>query len=356
MIKQTKRILFFIFYVLERLNYNIAWFNSELFINFFPELELMSKINYHKKALVISGGGSKGAFAGGVAQYLVKEKKNKYDIFIGTSTGSLMVSHLALGKLSELKTLYTNVDQKTIFSNNPFIIKKVHGEKVITINHLNTLWNFINGRKTFGESKNLRKLIRNNITEDMFLQIIKNDAEVVVTVSNLSTNNVEYKTLRECTYNDFCDWIWASCNYIPFMSLLEKNGCQYADGGFGCLVPINEAILRGAKEVDVIILETEVTQINRMKSKNPFSLLFDVFDFMLEHVERHNITIGKLSAKNNDVKLNLYYTPTVLTTNSLIFDKELMTSWWQSGYEHAQSKNQLVMNDFRPDLLDDVKG
>lgn len=267
-----------------------------------------------------------------------------------------MVSHLALGKLSELKTLYTNVDQKTIFSNNPFIIKKVHGEKVITINHLNTLWNFINGRKTFGESKNLRKLIRNNITEDMFLQIIKNDAEVVVTVSNLSTNNVEYKTLRECTYNDFCDWIWASCNYIPFMSLLEKNGCQYADGGFGCLVPINEAILRGAKEVDVIILETEVTQINRMKSKNPFSLLFDVFDFMLEHVERHNITIGKLSAKNNDVKLNLYYTPTVLTTNSLIFDKELMTSWWQSGYEHAQSKNQLVMNDFRPDLLDDVKG
>lgn len=77
MIKQTKRILFFIFYVLERLNYNIAWFNSELFINFFPELELMSKINYHKKALVISGGGSKGAFAGGVAQYLVKEKKKQ---------------------------------------------------------------------------------------------------------------------------------------------------------------------------------------------------------------------------------------------------------------------------------------
>jgi predicted patatin/cPLA2 family phospholipase len=28
-----------------------------------------------KKALVISGGGSKGAFAGGVAEYLLKEKK-----------------------------------------------------------------------------------------------------------------------------------------------------------------------------------------------------------------------------------------------------------------------------------------
>ena len=315
----------------------------------------MSKTKSHKKALVISGGGSKGAFAGGVAQYLLKKKQKEYDIFIGTSTGSLLVSHLALGQLPELKKLYTNVTQRSIFSNNPFTIKKIHGEKVISINHLNTLWNFINGRKTFGESKNLRKLIRKNITEEMFLKIIEIEKEVVVTVSNLSTNKIEYKTLQECTYTDFCDWIWASCNYVPFMSLLEKNGCQYADGGFGCLVPIREAIKRGAKEVDAIILETEVTQINRLKSKNSFSLLFDVFDFMLEHVERHNITIGKLYAKQHDVQLNLYYTPTVLTTNSLIFDKELMHKWWKSGYKHAKSKDENLMNDFRPDILEEDK-
>ncbi|MEP5600355.1 MAG: patatin-like phospholipase family protein, partial [Algibacter sp.] len=30
------------------------------------------------KALVISGGGSKGAYAGGVAQYLIQEKKRDY--------------------------------------------------------------------------------------------------------------------------------------------------------------------------------------------------------------------------------------------------------------------------------------
>jgi len=211
-------------------------------------------MSYNKRALVISGGGSKGAFAGGVAQYLIEENKRNYDIFIGTSTGSLLVSHLAIGKIEELKSIYTDVNQHTIFSNNPFIIKKRHGENVIAINHLNTVWNLINGRKTFGESKNLRKLIKKYITEEVFLKIIKNETEVVVTVSNLSTNKVEYKTLRECTYNDFCDWIWASCNYIPFMSLLEKNGCQYADGGFGCLVPIREAILGGATVVDAIIV------------------------------------------------------------------------------------------------------
>ena len=293
-----------------------------------------------KKALVISGGGSKGAFAGGVAQYLMKKENRDYDLFVGTSTGSLMVSHLALGMLDELKELYTNVNQKTIFSNNPFHIKRVAGEKVVSINHLNTLWNFLNGRKTFGESKNLRKLIKENVTRKMFEEIQKTDKEVVVTVSNLTANQIEYKSSNDCSYEDFCDWIWGSCNYVPFMSLLEKNHCQYADGGFGALVPIREAILRGATEIDAIILETEVTQINKIPSKNPFSLLFDVFDFMLAHVEKHNITIGKLAAKNNNVNLNLYYTPTSLTENSLIFSKRLMVNWWDQGYEYAKGKHQ----------------
>ena len=306
-----------------------------------------------KKALVISGGGSKGAFAGGVAQYLMKKEKRSYDLFIGTSTGSLMVSHLALGMLEELKEIYTNVNQETIFSNNPFKIKVVAGEKVVSINHLNTLWNLINGRKTFGESKNLRSLIKHKITRKMFEQIKLSSKEVVVTVSNLTANQIEYKSSNDCTYEDFCDWIWGSCNYVPFMSLLEKNHCQYADGGFGSLVPIREAILRGATEIDAIILETEVTQINRMPSKNPFSLLFDVFDFMLAHVERHNITIGKLAARNKNVKLNLYYTPTILTTNSLVFDETLMRKWWKSGFKYAKSNREKLMSEFRPDILTD---
>lgn len=306
-----------------------------------------------KKALVISGGGSKGAFAGGVAQYLMKNKGKEYDLFLGTSTGSLMVSHLALGLLDELKELYTNVNQKSIFSNNPFKIKKIDGEKVISIRHLNTLWNFLNGRKTFGESKNLRSLIKRNIKREMYDEIREKNKEVVVTVSNLTTSQVEYKSIQECSYEDFCDWIWGSCNYIPFMSLLEKNNYQYADGGFGALVPIREAILRGATEIDAIILETELTQINKLPAKNPFSLLFNVFDFMLTHVEKHNIAIGKLAAYNKNVKLNLYYTPTVLTTNSLVFDKKLMRKWWKSGFKYAKSKQKLDMSEFRPDVLTD---
>lgn len=273
-----------------------------------------------KKALVISGGGSKGAFAGGVAEYLLKEKKNTYDIFLGTSTGSLMVSHLSLGEIDALKTIYTGVNQRSIFNINPFKIINKNGVTIVNIRHSATLLNFLRGSKTFGESKNLRKLITKKITKDIYDTIREEKKEVVVTISNFTANRIEYKSIQEYSYEDFCDWIWGSCNYIPFMSLLEKNGYQYGDGGFGCLIPIREAIERGAKVIDAIILETEITQINRMPAKNPFSLLFTIQEFMMEHVEKHNITIGKLSAKQNNVELNLYYTPTVLTTNSLVFD------------------------------------
>ncbi len=301
-------------------------------------------------ALVISGGGSKGAFAGGVAEYLIKHQKKEYDLFLGTSTGSLMVTHLALGELEDLKDIYTSVNQRSIFSNSPITVKNVHGHKVVGINHLNVLWNFLMGRKTFGESKNLRKLIKQRITEKYFNAVKNSDKEAIVTVSNISTDEVEYKSINNYNYADFSDWIWASCNYVPFMSLLYKNGCHYADGGFGCLVPIREAIKRGATEVDVIILETEENQVNRIPTKNSFSVLMNIQAFMMDHVEKHNITIGKLYAKQHNVKLNLYYTPIVLTVNSLVFDKKIMSGWWKDGYEYAKHQHNDLMNELKMDL------
>ncbi|MGZ8522928.1 MAG: patatin-like phospholipase family protein, partial [Chitinophagaceae bacterium] len=44
-----------------------------------------------KKALVISGGGSKGAFAVGVYKHLISGYALDFDVLVGTSTGSLIV-------------------------------------------------------------------------------------------------------------------------------------------------------------------------------------------------------------------------------------------------------------------------
>ncbi|MCM4153029.1 patatin-like phospholipase family protein [Arenibacter sp. N53] len=291
------------------------------------------------RALVISGGGSKGAFAGGVAQYLMQEMNHKYDIFLGTSTGSLLISHLALQKIEKIREVYTSVSQNDIFSNCPFVIKKKYGIETIGIHHINVMKNFFRGSKTFGESHNLLELIKNTISVAEFEHLKKGPLDIVVTVSNLSLNQVEYKSINNCTYEEFCEWIWISCNYTPFMTLVKKNGCEYADGGLGSMVPIEEAIRRGATVVDAIILQTEVTQLNRMPSKNVFSLLTSMFAFMLDRIEQQNIRIGKYVATHNNAIINFYYTPTVLTTNSLIFEKEKMTVWWESGFNFAKHKN-----------------
>jgi len=299
------------------------------------------------RALVISGGGSKGAFGGGVAQYLLQEKFHRYDLLIGSSTGSLLIPHLALGKVDKIHSIYTSVDMSKIFDVNPFVVKRKEDMDMVSINHLHVILQFLKGKRTFGESHRLRSYIRENFTLSEFEQLKNSNFNIVVTVTNLSKNEVEYKSINDFNYYEFCDWIWISCNYIPFMSLVSKNNYEYGDGGFSSLVPIREAIKRGATEVDVIILETEVQTVPRVIGKNPFSLMIDLFQTLLVQVEKHDITIGKLAANNKNVKLNLYYTPTQLTDNALIFNKEKMKHWWQQGYEYAKNKSELMSDNLQ---------
>ncbi|HLS30568.1 MAG TPA: patatin-like phospholipase family protein [Flavobacteriaceae bacterium] len=290
------------------------------------------------RALVISGGGSKGAYAGGVAEHLIRVQKRKYDIFVGTSTGSLLLTHLAVGEIDELYKAYTSVNQNSIFNRNPFVIRKKGNREYVTINYLNTLMQFAKGKRTFGESENLKKLILKSISRERFEQAREKVQDLVVTVSNLTKSTVEYKSIKDFSYEEFCDWIWISCNYVPFMSLAKRNGYEYADGGFGSIVPIGEAINKGAKTVDAIILKSESMERLRVLGNNPFSLMMNIFKFMLDQVESGNVIEGQMAARVNDVKLNLYYTPSKLIENSLYFNEELMRNWWQQGFEHAAEK------------------
>lgn len=300
------------------------------------------------RALVISGGGSKGAFAGGVAQYLLENKEYKYDLFLGTSSGSLLIPHLALGHIDKIHRIYTDVDMDKIFDINPFIIRKKGGIDIVTINHFSVIRQFLKGKRTFGESKNLLKLIKSSFPISEFNELKTSNVDVVITVTNISKNEAEYKSIKDCTYTEFCEWIWISSNYVPFMSMVSKNGHEYGDGGFSSLVPIQEAINRGATEIDVVILETEIRISKRVLGKNPFSLLIDLFRITLDQVEKHNINVGKLIANNNNVRLNLYYTPTKLTNNALIFNKMKMKKWWKQGFEYAQNKSEIMSENKLP--------
>jgi len=287
------------------------------------------------KALVISGGGSKGAFAGGVAEYLIETLGKEYDLFVGSSVGSLLISQLALGNLPKLKTTFTTVRNKDVYNIFPFSVIKKKGNITTKINHFNTFRAFLKGADTFGESKNLKKLIKRGHSFTDFKKL-KNAPEVVFTVSNLTKQRVEYFHAKDCSYEDYCDWMWASANYVPFMSLMQKNGNQYADGGFGSFIPVRYAIEQGATEVDVIILDTELFNEDTPPLTNPFASLIGVFKFMSNQIGLKDLVIAKLKGMQSNVDVNLWYAPEDLTDNPLYFNKKQMTKWWQQGYKYAE--------------------
>lgn len=295
------------------------------------------------KALVISGGGSKGAFGGGIADYLMRGEKRDYDIFVGTSAGSLLVPLLAAGEVERIKESFTTTTQKDIFKRNPFIIKKRGKIFTTKINHMNTLKMFFTKKKTFGDSGNLRKLIDRTFLKKHYNKVRNTKKDLIVTVCNLTSHTTEYKSIHDCSYDDFCDWMWISANFVPFMSMVIKNGHEYADGGYGDYLPIHPAIDLGAKEVDAIFLRPEHLNINNMRATDPFDVLLRAFEFMLYKIGKDDIAISQLAANKQNVLVRMFHAPRVLTENAFVFDPEMMAEWWAEAYEYAKNTPPRIM-------------
>jgi len=286
-----------------------------------------------KKALVISGGGSKGAWAGGVIQYLLEDKEKDYDLYVGTSTGSLLAPLSSIRELSILKEGYTSITSEDVFSLNPF-------NEDGSIRKWNAIKRVLKTKKTLGETDNLRDLIKLHFKEKHFEKLYKSDKEVIAVVSNLTDKRAEYKSSNESKYEDFVDWLWASCNAPIFTSMLEKDDNQYADGAIYEQIPIQVAIENGATEIDVIVLSPEgFGVVKRKKINNLLQYFFRLIEILMRKIAKDNVDLEKLKSHGREIDINIYYTPYSLTDNSLVFKKEEMLRWWQEGYINAKSGN-----------------
>lgn len=78
-----------------------------------------------------------------------------------------------------------------------------------------------------------------------------------------------------------------------------------------------------------------------MRSRNTFGGVLSTLDFMGDQILEDNIKVGQLLAQQKGVKSRIFYSPKVLTTNSLVFDQEEMEKWWQEGWEHAQKQSTI---------------
>lgn len=292
------------------------------------------------RSLVISGGGSTGAFAGGIIDYL-KNSGRDWQIYTGTSTGALISAMIADGRIDELRSGYTNITSDKIFKLNPFYVKSIsNGQIKFGINHASIAKNLlVNRSKSLGDSSNLRDTIQTFFTEEIYNNIVESTKQVIISVTNLTKESLEFKSIKSETYKDFVDWMWASSSATPFMSVVEKNGYDYADGGILRFIPIIEAIEFGSTEIDAIVLMEEFSSEKIEKIRNVLHLMSKMIKLFLVSRRKEDSDLNRLSkiiSDDREIKLNLYFTPRKLTNNPYIFDTETMSSWWSEGFEYAK--------------------
>lgn len=278
-----------------------------------------------QRIAVIGGGGAWGAYHVGTLSALNK----KYDRVIGCSTGALMALLVAVGKYEKLQEAYVEVEQDSIFSYNPF---KKNGN----LNFWKCAWRVITGKPTLGETKNLRKLIDEYITEEDYKKALELDIEVCVTVYNKTRHTVEYKSNQNHSYSKFKEYVWASACAFPVSSIVEIDNCQYEDGGTLEVVPLNYAYRKA-------IISDEEYEIDCFVHRTHSELMVKQGTWVNNIVDNLSsfITSQRMDIERNDIlctsaeNVNFYYLANKLSNNSLIFDKNKMKEWMIQGYSRA---------------------
>jgi NTE family protein len=246
------------------------------------------------RAIVISGGGSKGAFAIGVLKRLQQEYPTlDFDTYVGTSTGSLIVPLLALDELNLLEQIYTSQSEGTI-------VKKMRiGDRLNTdsIFDATPLWNLINLHFTDAKYNTIQQSGKKIYINTVCLQT----QELVAYTNDANATSKEgYKIKRIQNANHFRRAVMASACQPVFMQTIKINrdlpadpekDFQYVDGGVRQYAGIEMAIDAGAKEVFTILLSTGKNQTENLQYTNLFGLLQRTIDIFTEDVGKNDLII-----------------------------------------------------------------
>lgn len=217
------------------------------------------------KALVLSGGGSKGAFQLGAMKRLIRFEGNRYDILCGTSVGALNASYLSqytkdnqsdgLGNLIEL---WVGLKQSDVYTSWP-ILGPVLG-----------LF-----KKGLYNASPLKNLIKKHINPTR-----------IVTQLRLATVSLSSGSLRVFTEEDsnVLDAIYASAAY-PVMFEPTKIGEEwYTDGGLRDLTPLKQAIEAGADEIHIINCSNTIMDNQGVDSLKSFGILLRSIEIMTNEI------------------------------------------------------------------------
>jgi len=287
-----------------------------------------------KRALVLSGGGSKGAFQAGALKHLLYSLGLYYDIICGVSVGAINAIHIAQYKKGEerkcaedMLKLWGSFNQKDIYKRwFPFGI-------------LHAAW-----QPALYNSAPLRQFLEEHIDIN---KIHGSGRELRFGTVSLDTGN--YRLYDESS-SDLIGACYNSASFpVAFMPTVMDGELQ-TDGGVRNVTPLGAAINAGATDIDVIMTSPENPKYGPLKDPNVIDVAPRIIDIMSDEIVRCDLVIAELINKlviagasdKKVINIRVIRPGAVLIENSLDFAHEKIEEMIKIGYEAA--KTQLPQN------------
>ncbi len=251
-----------------------------------------------KIALVISGGGSKGAFAVGALSYINQNVRpiDQFDVYCGTSTGALIVPLAAIGELALLERLYTTIRQADVF--------KLGG----VANLLRSV--------SLHDATPLKRLIETYLTDDRYNRLIASGKPVLLATVCLQTERLTYFATRPVATSPAYDveqirnatdlrraMLASSCQPVFFQPVEWRPGAvpvrQYIDGGIRELTPLQAAIDNGAQTIIAITNSPDQTPVDDRHITSATGMLERTIDLFSEDVSDNDYRLANLYRQTN---------------------------------------------------------
>jgi NTE family protein len=209
-------------------------------------------------ALVLSGGGAKGAFQFTAEKYLREEKSYTWKIIAGVSVGALNALMLGMGKYAEMEQIW----------------KTITRERVMTGRF--NLWSLIKmkffGAKAIYGNKPLQQMLADEYEPDLL-------EGKEVRVGAVSMVNGEYKAFSPSD-EGFLNAVLASTAIPVFWDPVDVNPSwlQMVDGGVRDLSPLGDVLSVDPEEVIVINCSPRTPP----KPKKPLENGIDIGQYALD--------------------------------------------------------------------------
>lgn len=204
-------------------------------------------------AIVLSGGGAKGAYEVGVWKAL-KKLKIKYQIVTGTSIGAINGMMMTQNEFYKCIRLWKNINFEKLYDDFEYT------DDVMTI-YKNYLDKIIAGGI---DTHKIEKIINDNYKP---YKLYNSHISFGVVSFNVSDRKPVYSTTRNTKPSMLKKYILASATCYPAFKPTKIGPDTYIDGGFYDNMPLNLAIELGADEIIAVDLGA-VGLKKRIKSKD----------------------------------------------------------------------------------------